>query len=108
MDCKLPQPLNVLVLFVDKFLHLSELVDIKPLDGLVALLSDLLAVIGDIVGYLLVFDDGQFLAETNLFPPWRDIPKRKKKVAKSHNQDFMEKIAYFMTIGKKGEGGTKK
>ena len=52
------------------------------------------------------FDDGPFLAETNLFPPWRDIPKRKKKVAKFHNKDFMEKIAYFMTIGKKGGGGT--
>ena len=65
---------------MDTFLHLSELVGIKPLDGLVA--------------------------ETNLFPPWRDIPKRKKKVAKFHNKDFMEKIAYFITIGKKGGGGT--
>merc|ERR1712197_332596 len=50
--------LNLLLLLLELF-HLGELVGIEPLDGLVALLGDLLLVIlGDLVGDLLVLDGG--------------------------------------------------
>ena len=48
-----------LLLLVGELLDLGELIGIKPLDGLVALVGDQLLVIGgDLVGHLLVIDGG--------------------------------------------------
>merc|ERR1712033_22802 len=50
--------LNLLLLLLE-LLNLGELVGIKPLDGVIALVGDLLLVVlGDLVGHLLVLDGG--------------------------------------------------
>merc|ERR1711936_664079 len=50
--------LNLLLLLLE-LLHLSQLVGVQPLDGVVALVSDqLLIVSGDLVGHLLIINGG--------------------------------------------------